>query len=131
MILSKKIILPWFFLFLDFFCTDFLKISASKYFFDAFIEITTKNWCYTQKIGRDPCSWEIFQKVDAALRTDRRKGFWATTQNITCLTSDISSNISRSPGMFLFKNSKKGYFHCKNPNVSLKKEKQIEIFLLT
>ena len=47
------------------------------------------------------------------------------------LTSDISSNISRSPGMFLFKNSKKGYFYCKNPDVSLKKEIQIKILILT
>ena len=35
-------------------------------------------------------------------RTDGRKGFWATTQNITCLTSDISREIDREAKEFFF-----------------------------
>ena len=78
--LPKKIISSWFFLFLDFFRWDYLGKSTSKYFFDAFFEITIKNWCYTQKIGRDPCTWKIFRtnrprsrRTDG--RTDGHQGF--------------------------------------------------------
>ena len=70
--LPKKIISSWFFLFLDFFRWDYLGKSTSKYFFDAFFEITIKNWCYTQKIGRDPCTWKILEKRPSAFRTDRQ-----------------------------------------------------------
>ena len=71
--LSKKIILTWFYLFLGFFKWDYLGIYTSKYFFDAFFEITTKNWFYTQKIGRDPCTWKIFRtNRPRSRRTDGR-----------------------------------------------------------
>ena len=40
--LPKKIILTWFFLFLDFFRCDYLGIYTSKYFLDHFFEIRIK-----------------------------------------------------------------------------------------